>query len=150
MVCPETLQAHVSLHQLFKPELVFAVTCRDFKLQVYFLQILAGDVPWTCDSDGHPIINLFVFRKVLDLLSSDELVVSCHTRNEFYPWGEHLLCCHTWIAHEALRNNISFRLELLESHVAGTGTSYLRYHRHFPSSTRYTHFVPLQVSTYGT
>ena len=59
------------------------------------LQILAGDVPWTCDSDGNPLINFLIFCQVPDLLSSDELVVPCHTRNDLYKWGEQLLCYRT-------------------------------------------------------
>ena len=30
--------------------------CPEFKLQAYS-RVLAGDVPWTCDSDGHPLVN---------------------------------------------------------------------------------------------
>ena len=58
------------------------------------LQILAGDVPWTCENDGHPLIS-FSFSASSSIYFLHMNLWSCHTRNELYKWGEQLLCCRT-------------------------------------------------------
>ena len=82
------------------------------------LQILAGDVPWTCDSDGHPVVNVsFSARSSIYFLLMN---LRYHAnRGTNLTSGVSNFCVVALRLRTKHFAAISCRIELLESQVLG-------------------------------